>query len=402
MSHLRLFLGLENCILYRITLVLVLALAPFVTFVKSYAEKTVDIYSADVLVLNQSPEIRRQAAAQALQTVLIRLSGNSDVAQSPQIQSSLTSAVDYLDRYSYRSTTQTLTIAGASQQASLLVMRFSSTAVKQLLKQAGQPIWSERRPDVLVWTATDRRGKKYVDIESSMAKVLNKAAEDRGLPIVLPVLDLEDRSALPVNRLWALDDERARQAAKRYATNALLTGRFTKSSREWSGSFILVHQGKNNYLTAKGKSEAGVAAAIIDQVSDYFSTIYAVSFAPASASPVNTGAQTEVDNSLIPTEQVASAVNIVRGPRDIFLQVNNIESFTQYIVLMNYLETLSLVDTVNIADAKRPQLVLDISLLVSKGQFLSALELENRLQRVAQSSLSSSAIVDAPIEFIWR
>lgn len=190
------------------------------------AEKSVDIYNTSSLVINQSPEVRQKATAKGLNRVLIRLSGQQNISQSQSIQIALKQAPDYLDRFSYQSTQQTLTIAGAARPATLLLMQFNAAAVKRLLSEANLPLWSERRPDVLVWTATDKRGKKYVDIESDMAKALNTSAADRGLPIVLPVLDLEDRRALPVARLWALDENQVRLASQRYATNAVLSGRF--------------------------------------------------------------------------------------------------------------------------------------------------------------------------------
>jgi len=402
-------LGQESHILYRVVLSpLSASLLPsyaayFLSFILalvslgSVAEKNVDLYSVSVLVVNQNPEVRQKAAAKGLNRVLIRLSGQRDIAQTPQITAALRVAPDYLDRFSYQSTNQTLTIAGAEQRATLLVMQFNSVSVKRLLTESGSSIWTERRPDLLVWTATDIRGKKYVDIESSMAKALNTASSDRGLPLVLPVLDLEDREALPVARLWALDENQIRLASKRYGTNAVLSGRFTRQRNAWSGSFILMHKGKNTYLNAKGRDETAVAAAIINQVSDYFASLYAVNFKPnRDAAQFNSSSVT--DNAS-PTLNPSFVRN--RGPRSLYLQVNNVGDFATYVVVVNYLETLALVSSVRIANAGRQQLLLDIELAVDKDQFFSAVELDNRLRRVVQNN-SGSFKRDSVFEFTWR
>lgn len=421
MSHLRLFFVRGSRILYCVVVfrALVAPLALFVAFclmslaviivtsANSHAEKTVDLYTASVLVVNRSPEVRRKAVAKGLEDVLVRLSGRASVLQSQEVQSALTKAADYLDRFSYQATNQTLTIAGASQKATLLLMQFDSLSVKRLAKRVGLPIWSENRPDTLVWAASDRRGKKYVDMGSDLAEALNLAAAERGLPIALPVLDLEDRAALPVTRLWALDEGRISSASKRYATNAVLSGRFTKNGQSWGGSFVLMHQGQNRYLSVQGKDELTVTASLIDQVSDYFLDIYAINTASNTTSSTTLPPKSSVNPSAAVDASLGVVNTRVRGPRDVFLLVNNIDDFSKYVTLMNYFETLSALDSVIIVNASRPQLLLDLRLAVDKSQFLSVLELDKRLQRVAGSSPHSNSLTqyqqsNKPLEFSWR
>lgn len=412
---------------------MILCVLVLLPLVKSHAQKTVDIYILDELVVNQSPEVRRKAASEALKTVLIRLSGDNKINQSPKLKSAINNATDYLDRYSYQSTDKTLTIAGAKQSATLLSMQFSANALKALLKQSALPIWSESRPEVLIWAASDRRGKKYVGNNSSMAKSLRSGAATRGLPIIFPVLDLEDRSALPVERLWALDDAKILAAAKRYDSNAVLSGRFSVSNKKWTGSFILVHRGKTSYLTAEGKNRWAVARSIINKVSDYFADIYAINFGspvpsvPAPTPPVNpnpaipvpgqqvlnpSALPASVNNPLDNKAPVDASTSIPRvvvppvvidDPRTLFLQIDNVNDFNQYIAIMNYLELSPLVDSVKIAKAKRPVLILQVQLLTDKEKFFAMLDLDNRLQRIASKGNNFVENVGQyAIEFVWR
>ncbi len=391
-----------NLLLYRIFIIAILVLSPVVN---SYAEKTVDLFNTSALVVNQTPEVRRQAVERSLRMVLVRLSGNTETLSAPEIQGALQRATDYLERFTYQSTNQTLTIAGAQQAATLLIMQFNGAELINLLKQSRQSVWQASRPDVLVWTATDTRGKKYVDIDSEMAKALSSAAIKRGLPIVIPVLDLEDRAALTVSRLWAIDESSVRKAAARYATNAVLSGRFTVNQNLWKGNFILIHKDKNTYLTASGNNQSEVAAEIVDQVTDYFAQIYSVSYDAIGSSnnlPINANSNVNSVNTSVERVggQTPIALPFSRDPRSFYIQVSNIQGFEQYIALMNYLDGLALVDSITIANAQFPRLLLDVKLSVGEQQFLSTLELDKRLQRVS-SGAAINGSEQAP-EFVWR
>ncbi len=376
------------------TLVLVSAvLFAILMSVTSYAEKTVDIYSANVLVVNQTAEIRRKAAATALSTVLVRLSGSREVLQAPAVRDALRNAPVYLYEYSYQTTDKTLTIAGANQPATRLVMRFSQSPLESLLRNAQLPLWSSNRPDILVWTVINRNGQRYVSAKSTMGRALKSAAENRGLPIANPVLDLEDRSALSVSRLWAMDEGSIRVASRRYDTDAVLAGRFSKDRNKWVGRFILLHRGKTTYYTASGASQSGVARSIIDKVTNFMADIYAV--APGASGNL----------------------------RSVLLQVNNVPDFSRYAEVLAYLEKLPLVKSLSVAKVDNAKLLIRADLNTDIDRFLTTLRLDRKLKRVNQSSTTTSvplseisvslgqdgtttsqvdSVTEKPHEFLWQ
>lgn len=360
----------------------------------SYAEKTVALYEVDSLVINQSTPVRQRAAAEGLKTVLVRLTGDSDIASQPVFANAFANASDYLDTYRYQSTTETLMIAGSPQAATLLRMRFNRAAVEDKVEQAGLPLWSATRPDVLIWAADDQRGKQYIDLGSTFATSLNRAASQRGLPLTIPVFDLEDRSALPLNRLWALDEIQTKVASQRYATNAVLLGRFSLLKKEWNASFVLNHRQKTLYLSAKGDTESAVSQAIIDQVADYFADLYAV------AAKSHTSLQALPNQSAFVTGTISNRTDRFQGPGGLLIEVGNIDSFAAYASLMNYLENLPAIESVSIITANQPSLLLGLRLKGSSEQLLSSLSLDNKLMPLSPSTAAASA--SRPLEFLWR
>jgi hypothetical protein len=62
-------------------------------------------------------------------------------------------------------------------------------------------------------------------ILSAIRTELTAVADERGLPIALPLLDLEDLDAVTFLDVWAGDEERIGSAATRYRADAVLIGR---------------------------------------------------------------------------------------------------------------------------------------------------------------------------------
>ncbi len=351
----------------------------------SYGAKSVDIYSVQELVVNQSNEVRKEAAARGLKTVFVRLAGSKEVLQAPAVREAIAKASIYLSEFGYQQTNRSITIAGAPKPASLLVMRFAQAPLEKVLKNNRLPIWLSNRPDILVWGAFNRGKKSYMGADSTMARSLKSAASERGLPITNPVLDLSDRSSLSASRLWALDEDSILDASKRYDTNAILAGRFSKSDGQWNGNMLLLHLGKTNYFSASNKSQRAVARSIIDQVTDHLANIYAV------------------------------APNGLGNPRSAILQINNVEDFDYYASVIAYLESLPLVDGLNVVRVHEGRLVVKANLNSSIERLINTVKLDKKLRFVEtqtptinSGSFNSTAdplvksSVDVIHEFVWQ
>lgn len=351
----------------------------------SYGAKSVDIYSVQELVVNQSNEVRKEAAARGLKTVFVRLSGSKEVLQAAAVQEAIAKASIYVSEFGYQQTNESIIIAGASKPASLLVMRFAQAPLGKILKNNQLPVWLSNRPDILVWGAFNQAKKSYMSADSVMSESLKRAASKRGLPITNPVLDLSDRSSLSASRLWALDEESILDASKRYDTNAVLAGRFSKSGNQWRANMLLLHLGKTHYFSANGTNQHVVAGSIIDQVTDHLANIYAVS------------------SDLSGNKQFT------------MLQINNIADFDYYASVIAYLESLPLVETLDVIKVHEGRLLVKANVNSSVERLMSTVKLDKKLRFVETQapvenidSINSStgvvvgSVVDVVHEFIWQ
>jgi len=76
---------------------------------------------------------------------------------------------------------------------------------------------------------------------AEIISVLESEARDRGLPLLLPILDFEDMRAVSANDVWDMDTEKLLQASQRYQSESVLVIRLF---RTLSGEVF----GKSNYL----------------------------------------------------------------------------------------------------------------------------------------------------------
>ncbi len=335
--------------------------------VSAIAEKRIDLYQDDQLVLDQSESLRKQAVAKGLSAVLVKMSGQQQVLLNPLIKDALTRAESYLLRYSYESTEETIVLAGEQRQARRLRLFYSPTAVKRIMTSAQIPLWFENRPEVLFWLAGDRQGKRLLDSESSVIKDFKSVAYKRGLPLVVPLLDLNDRQQLPVARLWAMDEATIRQASARYSLDGILAGRVQQSGSQWSGRFLLIHKGQRQYFTATAATSQNLANRIIAQAAAYYATQDAV---------------------VVNEEHTAPSMTVT---------VDNIQGFEHYAALLTLLEELPIIAAVMVSHVDAETVTLELSYSGTTDKVLSALANVSLIQQV---DASDGIGVDA--HFIWR
>ncbi|GIX21753.1 MAG: hypothetical protein KatS3mg121_0536 [Gammaproteobacteria bacterium] len=172
----------------------------------------VDVFTAAWPVADQSEAARREAFRAALGEVLVRLTGRAEVVTAPQAAALLDGAARFVQRYHYE----------AAEDPGLwhLVVRFDERAVLRGAEAAGLPVWPLERPRVLLWLVVDAPGQapRFVaeSSEGPWAAALRRAAEARGLPLTLPLLDLEDSRRVRVADVRGGFLETLREAGRRY------------------------------------------------------------------------------------------------------------------------------------------------------------------------------------------
>ena len=171
----------------------------------------------------ENTQERNRAFGDAMRQVLLKVTGNREVLSQAVIRRAISNADDYVDTWSYR----TITPDDEAQAAIELSVSFFEPEVLDLLDLAGVPVWPQNRPYTLVWLVVqdelggrELHGSSTADSEVSL--LLEREAEIRALPLLLPVLDIDDRRAVSASDVWDMDVGNILQASSRYQSESIL------------------------------------------------------------------------------------------------------------------------------------------------------------------------------------
>ena len=250
-----------------------------------------NLYQAEVLSESQSDAQRRIDASEGLSQVLTRVSGLSDILQNPVIVAALKTPEQYYSEFSYARVEAGNDEAAALPQPGLdplpaetprqvMRIRFAPSLIAKILREADLPVWGSNRPSVLSWMAIDDESGRQVLGEANpslFAKTLNQAARARGVPLLLPLWDLEDSRGVSSSEIWGRFLGRIEAASKRYSPDKILVFRAeSEFSNQWRGDWSLGEGGQWRSGTVYGESQAQLATALVGVLASVLSEQYAV------------------------------------------------------------------------------------------------------------------------------
>lgn len=225
------------------------------------------LYEAEVPVAARDAAARDAALAAALREVLARMTGSRAVLETAAAAPLLGPPGRFVEQYRFNEAPAN----GDSPQRLTLWAQFDGVSLSRELRQAGLPDWGTERPDVLVWLAVDDGGDRYLVSESGgqhIAPLVRQAARRRGLPVTLPLLDVEDQRALLFSDVWGGFFGRVETASQRYQPQVILTGKLqrTGAAGTWRADWQLAEQGRQQSWSGSGESleatlDAGVTGA---------------------------------------------------------------------------------------------------------------------------------------------
>jgi hypothetical protein len=195
------------------------------------AATVAELYTVTVLPDPAASDRRAAAEQAAMARLLIRVTGSRNAPLDPKLQPMIAAPRDYLFSY------------GDDRQGRALV-GFQRGRVERALTELGHPVWGPERPLTLLWLAVDDGvgGRLLLGANETtdlgmpttpqMTELIAKvraeivgAADERGLPIAWPLLDLEDLGAVTFTDVWGGFEDRIVAASMRYRADAVLIGR---------------------------------------------------------------------------------------------------------------------------------------------------------------------------------
>ncbi|WP_417665035.1 DUF2066 domain-containing protein [Pseudidiomarina sp.] len=228
------------------------------------------LYQARVPVTSQTVGERSEGLRQALTDTLLKVSGDDTVLEHSSVELALQNVRNFVVQYGYQQ----------EGEALHLWVQFDQPQIDRVIQEAGSGIWSSLRPELLFWIVEEnedlQRNLLGAGDARALIDTLRKTAENRGLPIKLPLLDLNDTMSLSVVDVWARFDDRIDFASSRYDTDGVVVARAYQADRavtddtwmlDWTLKLGDIRW--RGVVSAMNKSELGhlVVADITQQIS---------------------------------------------------------------------------------------------------------------------------------------
>lgn len=334
---------------------LILGFLIAVLVVPSLWAKPVDgLYDARVPVPDQQQSSRQHGAKSGLVEVLHKVTGFPVPADNEVINRALDIADQYLYQFSYEAVGKDEWDASIPPGSSWLKMRFESKAVHRIIKQAQLPLWGSNRPTILVWGMIDENTRRVIvdGEESQVLKAIQSAAQKRGLPVILPLYDLEDSIRLPQESLWGLFSDPVKEASARYEADSVAAVRIFKGrNNKWTGQWRFYFKEREYQFEFETDGLLEQMLSGLSASAEVLANTYAIK----------------------PSDESNGSLKI---------QVAGIANLKQYAGVIKYLEKLSVTKSVFVSSVKGSDLQLDIALNGSLSQFNQVLRLDKKLNQI--------------------
>lgn len=280
----------------------------------------VDTLYEVTLPCTSQADLERQALfKQGMEEVLERVSVGSQLRQNRDIVSALDRAVDFVERYAY--------------EGENIRIQFNAGMIKPLIHKTGQVMWGANRPRVVLWLAVEENHQRRLIGQETdpilQGKVMEMATR-RGIPLILPQMDLEDINAVSTSDVWGEFPSVLQQASQRYGAQAVLVGRLRAvEGNEWEASWQWLTGSVPLIWENAGTSVDGVLNAGFDRLNLQFKDQYAA----------------KKEGSL---------------SQSMMLGISNLHSIRDFIQAESYLESVDLIKEVNLVQVLGDKVVFEI------------------------------------------
>lgn len=387
------------------------------------ASTTVELSSGKVRVEDKSSRALTNGTRDALVQLLVKITGQPDISNYQAVDTIRNNANRYLRAYRF-----------AEEHGELyLVAEFDRELIETQLIKQGLPIWGNRRPDALLWLVVEQQdGERRIVDDSSQSMVARQArrtADSRGVPLALPLMDLDDTLTINGYDVWGLFPEQLVNAAKRYNVDYVLAARlypnrtreivYRQPERPVSKRFILepfhipalrIDEFGDVILPLPAELDA-IEMSWVEKEPDAgpvftqeeFSTIaararkgrFSLDYLYLSA---NQGSYQVTHDTLIGDEAEALLATFINNyanylgqtfailPSDsetavaIEISVGNLSSLAGVVAVQNYLQTLSVTDKVMLIRQQGTVSTFHLTLLGTEQDLRSVLSLDSQLQ----------------------
>lgn len=227
-------------------------------------------------VSSKSTSQREKAQQQGIEEVLVRLSGDANIASSEAVSDIIANADEWITEYGYTE----------KDDKYQLTLSFNEDELREELENTGAPVWGAARPDVVVWWVKGHGGLTAdSDSDSGAHEALLKQAKKRGVPLVYPRLDRADEKIISPSDIRGKYTRQITKAATNYKTSfSLAVVQDGKTSLHWE---LLNKSDSLSDGTVEADSESALGKKLADAIADELGKRFAVSGGEAKPYKIN-------------------------------------------------------------------------------------------------------------------
>lgn len=330
----------------RIAFLFLLSLLPLV----SKAVEVKGVYEAVVPIVGQETNERSLALQLGFVDVLVRVTGDVFIADEPLIQQEIKKVAKYVSSYQYQKNNQ----KGALTRQNLYI-KFDSGAIANLLREKGLPVWPINRPEVLVWLAVEDGSNRYIlspDSDPDIRGELIRIAKKRGVPVLTPLMDINDMGQIRFSDVWAGFKEEILAASKRYGDSHVLVGRlFKAASGNWDAKWTFWGMNSEENWSGSGQNITAAMTSGMDGLIGVLSSYYA----------------------LKPGNDSRAELSII---------IDDIDTAAEYAGVLKYLETQAGVVAIKVVGVKGSRINYKVVIEGQTDLFFNAIDSDNYLLKV--------------------
>lgn len=342
------------------------------------------LYQASIAINSQNSSDRASALKKALAAVMLKVGGEKSVLDNAVIQKSLNNYGLYLSQYRYQHKTLQVADKQANKKQLFLLASFDEEKINQLFQAANLPLWGSLRPQVLLWLVDEQGLTRSIMSNSSpstLPSMVNEFSAQRGLPIMMPLMDLTDANQIKLSDVWGRFQQPIKAASKRYLGEAIVVMRLSNSSLvSLDNDDKTVLESPNCGLLCE-QAQPKTQNYVLDWSLLDWSTIegqqkFSQQYQGNSPQVLLQQGLADI-TELIYQRYALSTTN----QNDFVIEVANVDSLARYVEVFDFLSNLSSVKSVTLLSAKGDARRFSLHLLGTVDAWLASLKLNQQLKQ---------------------